>query len=204
MTGKLGHKMFNQDKLELVKMRKNLIKLHCEARNKIDNHYEVKMKKIIKKISTIIYHHVLHSHKHIPKPSEGATLFSEKLITKKKDPKSAVFVSGVPGLAPSFVYHSEKEEKKKTSEEKKFSKYIIYEYIVIIFSWLHLALECSLITLIYLEKLMVQARVEMRLSNWRPLLLTCIIILASKYWEEWGYWNSDFFWNYWVSNRRHQ
>ena len=140
MTGKLSHKIYHQDKLEIVKMRKNLIKLHCEARNKIDNHYETKMKKIIKKISTIIYHHVLHSHKHIPKPSEGALLFSEKNITKKKETKNVVFVSGVPGLAPSFVYHTDKE-KKKTDEDKKFSKYIIYEFIVIIFSCLHLALE---------------------------------------------------------------
>ncbi len=29
------------------------------------------------------------------------------------------------------------------------------------------------------------------MSNWRPLLLTCVI-LACKYWEEGGYWNSDF------------
>lgn len=29
------------------------------------------------------------------------------------------------------------------------------------------------------------------MSNWRPLLLTCLI-LACKYWEEGGYWNSDF------------
>ena len=38
---------------------------------------------------------------------------------------------------------------------------------------------------------MTNARVEIRISNWKPLLLTSII-LASKYWEDCGFWNYDF------------
>lgn len=98
-------------------------------------------------------------------------------------------MSGVPCISPSFVFHTKTES--KPSKEDAFSKYKIYEFVSIIFGCMHLHLEWVLIALVYLEKLMTQAAVEIRVSNWRPLLLTCII-LSSKYWEEWGYWNSDF------------
>lgn len=68
---------------EVRKQRKALIKLQLKARRKKDSFYEIKMKKMIKKVSTIIYHHILHSHKYHPKASEGAMLFSEKLLKQK-------------------------------------------------------------------------------------------------------------------------
>ena len=73
-----------------------------------------------------------------------------------------------------------------SSEVKKKYGYLLKEItsmIRYIFSELYLALECILISLIYLEKLISKTKVELRASNWRPLLLTSII-LATKYWED--------------------
>lgn len=67
----------------------------------------------------------------------------------------------------------------------------IKSFIKEVFGELHLALECFLISLIYLEKLITNAKIELRVSNWKPLLLTSII-LATKYWEDICFWNFDF------------
>lgn len=72
---------------ELRVKRHELILKQANARKKKDSMYMTKMKKMIKKVSTIIYHHIVHSHKHIPKASQGALLFSEQLIMQKKEQK---------------------------------------------------------------------------------------------------------------------
>ncbi len=48
---------------------------------------------------------------------------------------------------------------------------------------MQLATECIIVTLIYLEKVMINGGVEMRYCNWKPLLFTGIL-LASKFWED--------------------
>jgi hypothetical protein len=103
-------------------------------------------------------------------------------------------MDSVPSIFPSFIFCNQKipvEIEANKEEEFPCSKYGIYEFISVIIGTLRLHLEWVLISLVYLEKLMTEAGVEIRTSNWKPLLLTWII-LATKYWEEWGYWNSDF------------
>jgi hypothetical protein len=56
---------------------------------------------------------------------------------------------------------------------------------------MQLATECIVISLIYLEKLMREARIEIRYINWRPLVFTSIL-LASKFWEDINFWNIDY------------
>jgi len=48
---------------------------------------------------------------------------------------------------------------------------------------MQLASECIIITLIYLEKLMINGGIEIRYCNWKPLLFTAILI-SSKFWED--------------------
>ena len=61
-----------------------------------------------------------------------------------------------------------------------------------IFGTMQLATECIIVTLIYLEKLMTTSKIEIRYSNWRPLLFTAIL-LASKFWEDICFWIIDYF-----------
>jgi hypothetical protein len=60
-----------------------------------------------------------------------------------------------------------------------------------IFDKMQLATECIIVTLIYLEKVMISGAIEMRYCNWKPLLFTGIL-LASKFWEDINFWNVDY------------
>eukprot|EP00352_Strombidinopsis_acuminata_P008866 CAMPEP_0176373504 /NCGR_PEP_ID=MMETSP0126-20121128/26082_1 /TAXON_ID=141414 ORGANISM="Strombidinopsis acuminatum, Strain SPMC142" /NCGR_SAMPLE_ID=MMETSP0126 /ASSEMBLY_ACC=CAM_ASM_000229 /LENGTH=173 /DNA_ID=CAMNT_0017733663 /DNA_START=1082 /DNA_END=1603 /DNA_ORIENTATION=+ len=56
---------------------------------------------------------------------------------------------------------------------------------------MQLANECIVISLIYLEKMMMTGKIEIRNINWRPLLFTALL-LASKFWEDVNLWNIDY------------
>lgn len=60
-----------------------------------------------------------------------------------------------------------------------------------IFDKMQLATECIIVTLIYLEKVMINGGIEIRYCNWKPLLFTAIL-LASKFWEDINFWNVDY------------
>ena len=56
---------------------------------------------------------------------------------------------------------------------------------------MQLATECIVISLIYIEKILVTGSIEIRFSNWKPLVFTAIL-LASKFWEDINFWNIDY------------
>lgn len=60
-----------------------------------------------------------------------------------------------------------------------------------IFDKMQLATECIVVSLIYIEKIMTTSKIEIRFSNWRPLVFTSIL-LASKFWEDICFWNVDY------------
>ena len=60
-----------------------------------------------------------------------------------------------------------------------------------IFDTLQLATECIIVSLIYLERMIILSKVEVRFSNWRALVFTSIL-LASKFWEDICFWNVDY------------
>lgn len=53
--------------------------------------------------------------------------------------------------------------------------------------------ECIIIAYVYVERLlkMTRSRLVLRGRNWRPILLSCMI-LASKVWDDLSMWNVDF------------
>lgn len=55
----------------------------------------------------------------------------------------------------------------------------IYEFIKTLFNKAQLSSECSLVCLIYVERLMETAHVPLLASTWKPVLL-CGLLLASK------------------------
>ncbi|KAJ1415834.1 hypothetical protein B484DRAFT_352358 [Ochromonadaceae sp. CCMP2298] len=54
-----------------------------------------------------------------------------------------------------------------------------------------LSAECSIVCLIYVERLMENAFVPVLSRSWRPILL-CGLLLASKVWQDLSSWNSEF------------
>lgn len=80
---------------------------------------------------------------------------------------------------PLFMYVLEEIE----YVEKKIAEGDIILFVRKIFEKMQLATECILISLIYLEKIMLNANLEIRYCNWKPLMFTAIL-LASKFWED--------------------
>jgi len=56
---------------------------------------------------------------------------------------------------------------------------------------MQLTTECIVIGLIYLEKVMLTGKIEIRDFNWKPLVFTATL-LASKFWEDIIWYNIDF------------
>lgn len=67
----------------------------------------------------------------------------------------------------------------------------IYEFAHQLFKKVQLSSECSIVCLIYVEKLMEVAKVPLVRSTWRPIFM-CGLLLASKVWQDLSSWNIEF------------
>ncbi|KAL3798386.1 hypothetical protein HJC23_005039 [Cyclotella cryptica] len=67
----------------------------------------------------------------------------------------------------------------------------IYEFAHQLFKKVQLSSECSIVCLIYVEKLMEVAKVPLVSSTWRPIFM-CGLLLASKVWQDLSSWNIEF------------
>lgn len=94
---------------------------------------------------------------------------------------------GYSSTMPLFLYVLEDVPYK----EKACNEGDLILFMRKIFDKMQLATECIIVTLIYLEKVMINGGIEMRFCNWKPLLFTGIL-LASKFWEDINFWNVDY------------
>ncbi|CAM9812793.1 unnamed protein product [Chrysoparadoxa australica] len=67
----------------------------------------------------------------------------------------------------------------------------IYEFITTLFNKACLSSECSLVCLIYVERLMEVGGIPLLALNWKPIVL-CGLLLASKVWQDLSSWNVEF------------
>jgi len=67
----------------------------------------------------------------------------------------------------------------------------IYEFAHQLFKKVQLSSECSIVCLIYVEKLMEVAKVPLVAETWRPIFM-CGLLLASKVWQDLSSWNIEF------------
>ena len=66
----------------------------------------------------------------------------------------------------------------------------IFRFMRTIFEKLQLSSECSIISLIYVERLL-ETGIYFYNKNWRPIVLTSILV-ASKVWDDLSSWNVEF------------
>jgi hypothetical protein len=67
----------------------------------------------------------------------------------------------------------------------------IYEFGHQLFKTVQLSSECSIVCLIYVERLMEVAHVPLLAVTWRPIFM-CGLLLASKVWQDLSSWNIEF------------
>ncbi|EDV21136.1 uncharacterized protein TRIADDRAFT_30791, partial [Trichoplax adhaerens] len=67
----------------------------------------------------------------------------------------------------------------------------VYKFFKTLFSSAQLTAECAIISLIYVERLMEYAEIDIHPSNWRRVVLGAIL-LASKVWDDQAVWNIDY------------
>ena len=93
----------------------------------------------------------------------------------------------VPMACPGVVYSMRKIRvvySTPTTDE-------IYDFAHQLFKKVQLSSECSIVCLIYVEKLMEVSKVPLVASTWRPIFM-CGLLLASKVWQDLSSWNIEF------------
>jgi len=146
----------------------------------------------LRRVAMIIRQHIEKIEHRFENPSQGANLFSPLMKDMFSDeqfvtPRYKCTMVRVPMARPGTVYGLRKIRLNfslPTEEE-------IYEFGHQLFDSVQLSSECSIVCLIYVERLMEVAKVPLLSSTWRPIFM-CGLLLASKVWQDLASWNIEF------------
>lgn len=68
---------------------------------------------------------------------------------------------------------------------------VIHSFMLKLFREAELSSECSLVSLVYVERLMEISELRLDAGNWRPIILASMLT-ASKVWQDLASWNIEF------------
>ncbi|KAK3733714.1 hypothetical protein QZH41_011234 [Actinostola sp. cb2023] len=121
------------------------------------------LKSTIKCVALAVYYHIKHRDDNV----QSLDIFDEKLHPLTHDP------------VPSNYNQLDPEHRH------------IYKFIKTLFHAAQLTAEYAIITLVYLERLLTYAEIDLHPGNWKRILLGAIL-LASKVWDDQAVWNVDY------------
>jgi len=113
------------------------------------------LKGMLKCVSLAIYYHINSS----GSDSRLLDIFDEKAHPLSRDPVPSSYSK----MKPEYRH--------------------IYRFMKTLFNAAQLTAECAIITLVYLERLLTYAEIDIHPSNWKRILLGAIL-LASKVWDD--------------------
>ena len=111
-------------------------------------------------------------------------VFNEELY---RTPTYKCSMARIPMARPGMIYGLRKIKVLYTIP----SETEIYEFGHQLFKSVQLSSECSIVCLIYVERLMEVAKVPLLACTWRPIFM-CGLLLASKVWQDLSSWNIEF------------
>lgn len=115
---------------------------------------------------------------------EMAEVFSEKNFAT---PRYKCLMVRIPMAQSGVMYNLREIDEKYTIPTVSE----IYDFAFVLFEKVKLSSECSIVCLIYIERLMEQGRVPLLVHTWRPIFI-CGLLLASKVWQDLSSWNIEF------------
>lgn len=149
---------------------------------------------ILRRVSIVTQNHIHKCESRLKKATpeqleSGLFYFSQMEKFDEKhfvSPKYAYHFVRAPVTRVGFLYGIRKMD--ISSNFPPLSE--VHEFLRTLFVKAQLSAECSIVCLIYVERLMENANVPLVRQNWRPILL-CGLLLASKVWQDLGSWNAD-------------
>lgn len=150
-----------------------------------DDQLKLTREQLYANVSHIIVNHISEAQRLIPVPTEGSKLFHEYNFMRHQ--WTIETMHGYSSTMPFFHFYFEKvpyEEVHPAVED-------VMRFIRNVMDQMQLTTECIVIGLIYLEKVMLTGKIEIRDFNWKPLVFTATL-LASKFWEDIIWYNVDF------------
>jgi len=154
----------------------------------------VNFRDALKRVAMVVHQHISKiedRYKTRTKETQNSGLFHmKKLAMFSEDnfvtPQYAYTFVRVPGCNSSFYDLKKIKRSFEIPDETE-----IFEFMVSLFKKVQLSNECSIVCLIYVERLMERANVPMMAKTWRPIVL-CGLLLASKVWQDLSGWNIEF------------
>ena len=117
---------------------------------------------------------------------ENSLLFKELNFGKKKW-EVEVPTTGLSSILPFFSFQTNVvQDLAKVPTRRQ-----IEQFINSIMRKMRLSKEVCVLSFIFIEKVLTKGGVQLLTINWRPIVYSSILI-ASKYWEDYNFWNVDF------------
>uniref|UniRef100_A0A3B4EQC9 Cyclin-like domain-containing protein n=1 Tax=Pygocentrus nattereri TaxID=42514 RepID=A0A3B4EQC9_PYGNA len=139
-----------------------------------------------------------HDIRHLRKYSSCSTIFLDDSTVSQKTNISIIFCCfrDVDGRTLLDIFDEKLHPLSKSEVPADYDKHDpeqkqIYRFVRTLFSAAQLTAECAIVTLVYLERLLTYAEIDICPANWKRIVLGAIL-LASKVWDDQAVWNVDY------------